>query len=191
LGDGGPADSAQIGAPWGLGFDREGNLYVSDDISGDDYSPDATHIRKVSPDGIISTVAGIGTIGYSGDGGPAIAAQLDAAGLLTVDNFGNIYFAGESRIRKIGPDGIISTMAGDEKTGYCGDGGPAVNAEVSWSPHGVGLALATDGERNLYIADTGTYRIRRISPDGIINTVAGNGGCCYSDSSSGRFVSGK
>jgi sugar lactone lactonase YvrE len=178
-GDGGLAAGAQIGAPWGLAFDYEGNLYISDDIPGDDYGPDATHIRKVSPEGTITTIAGIGTLGYSGDGGPATAAQIDAAGPLTVDSSGNIYFAGESRIRKISSDGIISTIAGDDKAAYSGDGGPAASAEVSWSPHGIGLALAADGNGNLYIADTGNYRIRRISPDGIISTVAGNGTCCY------------
>jgi hypothetical protein len=150
------------------------------DIPGDDYGPDATHIRKVSPGGIITTVAGIGKLGYAGDGGPALAAEIDSAGPLTVDNAGNIYFAGESRIRKISPDGIISTIAGSLKVGYSGDGGPAVNAEVSWSPHGQGLGLATDLDGNVYIADTGNNRIRKISPDGIINTVAGNGSCCYS-----------
>ena len=182
-GDGGPAAVAQIGAPWGLAFDIEGNLYISDDIPGDDYGPDATHIRKVSPDQTITTVAGIGALGYSGDRGPATAAQLDAAGPLAVDSSGNLYFAGESRIRKISPDGIISTIAGGERAAYSGDGGPAASAEVSWSPHGVGLALATDGGGNLYIADTGNYRIRRISPDGMIDTVAGNGTCCYSGDS--------
>jgi sugar lactone lactonase YvrE len=179
-GDGGPAGNAQIGAPWGLAFDTEGNLYISDDIPGDDYGPDATHIRKVSPDGIITTVAGTGELGYAGDGGPALAAEIDSAGPLTVDNAGNIYFAGESSIRKISPDGIISTIAGSLKIGYSGDGGPAANAEVSWSPHGQGLGLATDLDGNVYIADTGNNRIRKISPDGIINTVAGNGSCCYS-----------
>jgi hypothetical protein len=182
-GDGGPAASAQIGGPWGLAFDTAGNLYISDDILGDDYGPDGTHIRSVSPDQIITTIAGVGTLGNAGDGdgGSAMAARLDAAGPITVDNLGNIYFACESSIRRISPDGIITTIAGGANVGYSGDGGDSVNARVSWSPHGVGLGLATDGDGNLYIADTGNYRIRRISPDGIINTVAGNGKCCYTE----------
>ena len=180
-GDGGPAGNAEIGGPWGLAFDTAGNLFISDDILGDDYGPDGTHIRKVFPDQIITTIAGVGTLGNAGDGdgGPATAARLDAAGPITVDHLGNIYFAGESSIRRISPDGVITTLAGGVKVGYSGDGGTSVNAQVSWSPHGVGLGLATDADGNVYIADTGNYRIRKISQDGIINTVAGNGKCCY------------
>jgi sugar lactone lactonase YvrE len=175
-GDGGPAIAAAIGAPWGLAFDDAGDLYISDDIPGCDIFPDATHIRKVSPDGIISTVAGTGDPGFSGDGGPAIKAQLDSPGSLAVDHSGNLYVAGDTRIRKISPDGTITTIAGDSKSGYSGDGGPASNAEVSWSTYGQGLGLATDAANNLYIADMDNRRIRQINPAGIITTVAGNGG---------------
>src|SRR5262249_22485519 len=93
-GDGGPAISAVIGAAWGLAFDRAGNLYFSDDIPGDDYVQDAVRVRKVSPDGIIPTVAGTGAPGDSpdsGDGGPAASAQFVVATALAVDKSGNLY----------------------------------------------------------------------------------------------------
>ena len=181
-GDGGPATSAAIGAPWGLAFDSAGNLYFSDDIPGDDYAPDAVRVRKVSPDGIITTVAGTGAPGASpdtGDGGPAISAQFAVAGSLVVDSAGNLFIADFSRIRKVSTDGIITTIAGGGEPGYSGDGGPAASAKLSGSFYGPGLAADRSG--NLYLADSYNNRIRKISADGFIVTVAGNGaGCCYS-----------
>jgi trimeric autotransporter adhesin len=184
-GDGGPAIDAEIGAPWGLTFDSAGSLYISDAIPGDDIEPSATLIRKVTPDGIITTVAGTGDVGYAGDGGPATDAQFSEPGPLAVDGSGNLYIADGARIRKISPDGIITTIAGDGRSAYSGDGGPAVGGEVSLSVYGQGLALAADSAGNLYIADLGNNRVRKISPAGMITTVAGNGNadCCYSGDS--------
>jgi sugar lactone lactonase YvrE len=182
-GDGGPATSAAVGAAWGLAFDIAGNLYISDDIPGDDYSPDAVRIRRVSPDGIITTVAGTGAPGESpdtGDGGPATEAQLSVAASLAVDTAGNLYVSDYWRIRKVSTDGIITTIAGNSDCGYSGDGGPAVSAKLACSFYGPGLAADRAG--NLYIADSGNNRVRKVSPTGIITTVAGNGNpaCCYS-----------
>ena len=174
-GDGGPASNAVIGAPWGFAFDNAGNLYFSDDTPGDDLFPTAARIRKVSPDGIITTIAGTGEIGFSGDDGPAVDAQFSAPGRLAVDSSGNLYIYDSARIRKISPDGIITTIAGDGNRGYSGDGGPAAVAQLSYSFYGQDVGLATDAAGNLYIADTGNNRIRKISRDGIITTVAGNG----------------
>jgi len=179
-GDGGPAASAQIGVPWGLAIDRAGNLFISDVIPGDD-DPVATHIRKVSPDGIITTIAGAGMPGYSGDSGPGLNAQFISPGQLAVDNSGNVYIPDGSRIRKLSVDGIITTIAGESMHhGYSGDVGPAANAEISATVDGSGAGLATDGAGNLYIADTENFRVRKISSDGIIVTAAGNGAiCCF------------
>ena len=179
-GDGGPAASAQIGVPWGLAIDSTGNLFISDVIPGDD-GPVATHIRKVSPDGIITTIAGTGVPGYSGDSGPGLNAQFISPGQLAVDNSGNVYIPDGSRIRKLSTDGNITTIAGDAMhPGYSGDVGPAANAEISATVDGSGAGLATDGAGNLYIADTENFRVRKISSDGIIVTAAGNGTrCCF------------
>jgi sugar lactone lactonase YvrE len=179
-GDGGPAAQAQIGAAWGLAVDSSGTLWFSDDVPGDDIYPVVTHIRKVTPDGIVTTVAGTGVPGYSGDGGPALAAQLYGPGQLAVDDSGNLYLPDNVNIRKVSADGAISTIAGNGKYGYSGDGGPAVNAELTWSSYGQGLGVAVDTAGNLYIADSGNNRVRKISPDQTISTVAGNGGgCCW------------
>ena len=182
-GDGGPATSAQIGAPWGLAFDNSGNLFISDAIPGDDIIH-PTHIRKVSPDGIITTVAGTGEVGYSGDGGPAVNAQFSQPGPLAADGRGTLYIADGGRVRRISNEGIITTVTGVGMFGYSGDGGPADRAAVSPSSYGQGLSLATNGSGELYIADTWNNRVRKISDDGIITTVAGNGlRCCFSGDS--------
>jgi sugar lactone lactonase YvrE len=181
-GDGGPAVSAEIGAPWGLAFDASDNLYMTDAIPGDDIVPSATHIRKVSADGIITTVAGAGEVAYSGDGGPALSASFYEPGSLAVDRGGNVYVADHLRVRKISADGSVSAVAGNGEFGYAGDDGPATSAKLSSSLSGEGLSLAIDPVGNLYIADAGNYRVRRISLDGRITTAAGNGSsnCCYS-----------
>ena len=122
----------------------------------------------MSASGIVTTVAGTGTRGYSGDGGPATNAQVSPAGL-AVDGDGSLYIADNYRVRKVSPDGTISTIAGNGNFGYSGDGGPAIDAQLS----SLGLTIDTNG--NLYISDVANNRIRKVSPAGIITTVAGNG----------------
>jgi sugar lactone lactonase YvrE len=179
-GDGGPATSAMIGEAWGLAIDSAGTIYISDNIGGDDYSPDAVRVRKVTPDGIITTIAGTGAPGESpdtGDGGPAVNAQFRVAGALAVDSSGNLYISDYLHIRRVSPDGTITTVAGNGQGGYSGDGGPANSAGFNGSYYGPSLTVDPAGR--LYLADSGNNRIRRISRDGTINTVAGNGiGCC-------------
>lgn len=157
-GNGGPAPSAGISAA-DLAVDSEGNLYIAG----------GSRIRKVDPYGTITTIAGTGESGYSGDGGPAIYAKLNASGL-TFDSVGNLYLAGDNRIRKVDRTGIITTIAGNGIAGYSGDGGPAINASLNPSN-----GIAIDNQGNLFIADAGNYRVRKLSTDGIITTVAGNG----------------
>jgi sugar lactone lactonase YvrE len=170
-GDGGLATSAQLSvggsdpsAMGGLAFDGAGNLFIAD-----------THnhrVRKVSPSGTITTIAGNGTRGFSGDAGPAASAQLRFPNGVAVDDRGNLFIAdyGNSRIRKVFPSGVITTVAGNGAWGFSGDGEPATSAELG-GPTGV----AVDGTGNLFIADSNNWRIRKVSPGGIITTVAGAG----------------
>jgi uncharacterized protein (TIGR03437 family) len=160
-GDNGPAIGAALYSPQGLAVDSAGNLYIADLANN--------RIRKVS-NGVISTVAGNGTPGFSGDGGLATAAQLDQPYAVAVDSAGNLYIADcwNHRIRKVS-NGVISTVAGNGTPGFSGDNGPATSAQLS-DPAGV----AVDSSGNLFIADMFSNRIRRVS-NGAITTVAGNG----------------
>jgi serine/threonine protein kinase len=203
-GDGRPATSAQLRTPAGLALDDAGNMYVGD--MGN------LRIRKITPNGVISTVAGNGTYGLSGDGGPATSAQLIAPISVAVDGGGNLYFVESgSRIRKVTPDGLVnliasfpstpglptitgvavnragdvyvanylnsrvlkvipggvSIVAGNGVPGFSGDGGPAASAQLD-RPNGI----ATDGDGNLYITEGPNTRIRKVTPDGIISTLA-------------------
>lgn len=166
-GDGGPAVSAQLSNPSAVAIDGAGNLYIAD--SGN------YRIRKVSG-GIMSTVAGIGVPGFAGDGGPATSAQISFVQDVAVDSAGNLYIAdtGNARIRRIS-GGVISTVAGNGTWGYSGDEGPAMAAALNTV-----MGVAVDGGGNLYIADSQNYRVRKVSPGGIITTVAGNGTYGYS-----------
>jgi uncharacterized protein (TIGR03437 family) len=208
-GDGGPAIDAELytddlvseepafGIPSGLATDLKGNLYISDGGNG--------RVRKISSDGIITTVAGNGSHGYSGDGGPATAAQISNPRGLAVDSVGNLYIADSaavrmvstagiistvalfgglgvavdsggnifvvdySRVRRVSPNGTVTTVAGGTGiVGVTGDGGPATSAGFIGP-----TAVALDRAGNLYIGDVS--RVRKVSPDGIINTVAGGG----------------
>ncbi|MGA7236592.1 MAG: hypothetical protein WBY44_12980 [Bryobacteraceae bacterium] len=164
-GDGGGATAAQLDDPAALTFDTAGNLYVADT---------ANHrVRKISPSGIISTAAGTGQPGFSGDGGAAVRAQLNSPRGLTSDADGNVYIAdsGNNRIRKLLPDGTLISIAGNGNASFYGDTGPADAASLH-DPHGIYSA----GGGHIYIADTGNQRIRELLPDGTITTVAGNGG---------------
>jgi hypothetical protein len=169
-GDGGPATSAQL-VPWGIAVDAVRNLYIAD------YGAGHNRVRKVTPGGVISTVAGNGTYGSSGDGGPATSAQLQSPSGVAVDAAGNLYFAEYHgcRIRKVTPGGVISTVAGNGAGGFSGDGGPATSARLD-RPSGV----AVDAAGNLYFADTNNHRIRKVTPGGVISTVAGNGAAGFS-----------
>jgi uncharacterized protein (TIGR03437 family) len=164
VGDGGLAVAAQVAQPEGIVVDPAGNLYIADA---------ANHrVRKVTPAGAISTVAGNGHPGFSGDNGPASAAQLNQPYDLALDAAGNLYIAdyGNQRVRAIGADGNITTVAGDGLSGVFGDGGPATGA-LLLGPRN----LATDAAGNLYISDFDGHRVRRVAPDGTIGTVAGTG----------------
>ncbi len=165
-GDEGPATAAQLNAPRGV---AAGSLYIAD--------TDNHRIRKIDDDETIATVAGDGTAGYSGDGGPAIVAQLNSPSGVAADADGNLYIAdtGNHRIRKVDALGTITTAAGDGAAGYSGDGGPATAAQLN-SPSGV----AVDADGNLYIADTDNHRIRKVDALGTITTVAGDGTAGYS-----------
>jgi sugar lactone lactonase YvrE len=162
-GDGSDARSAALGTPLGVVVDNAGNLYIAD--TGN------SRVRRVSPDGIITTVAGNGTFGFSGDGGPATSAQLKGPAGLALDGSGNLYIADflDNRIRKVSPDGTITTVAGRGDTNPpLGEGGPATSAALAGP-----LGVAVDAGGNLYIADTAFYLIRKVTPAGTIITVAG------------------
>jgi uncharacterized protein (TIGR03437 family) len=163
-GDGGLAVSAQLHGPRGIAVDAASNVYIADLLNN--------VIRKVSPTGIISTVAGNGTVGFSGDGGPATSAQLSAPVGIAIGGGGNLFIAdaNNNRIRRFSTDGTIATVAGSGTVGFSGDGGPATNAQLNQPS-----AVTVGAGNNLYIADTQNQRIRRVSPAGVITTVAGNG----------------
>jgi sugar lactone lactonase YvrE len=167
-GDGGPATQAQLNMPQGLAVDSAGNVYIADTLNN--------RIRRVDVAGTITTVAGTGEAGYSGDGKPAREVRLNLPTGLAI-GFGDTLFiadTGNNVIRQIGANGSIHTVAGTGEAGYRGDAGRAVDA-VLHAPGG----LAFDGEGNLYIADTLNQRIRRVEVNGQIGTVAGTGASGY------------
>lgn len=164
-GDNGPATEAQIAiSNGGLTVDSVGNLYFSDLVN--------ERIRKIDINGIITTVAGTGVMGHSGDGGPATGATLYFPAGITVDKDENLYVAefGSSVIRKIDTNGIITTVAGTAQAGFSGDGGPAILAQI-----GHPLNVAADAAGNIYFGDRDNKRVRRIDTKGMIATVAGDG----------------
>jgi RHS repeat-associated protein len=163
-GDGGLATAAQLNYPIDIALGPDGSLYIAD--SGN------SRIRKVTPDGIITTVAGIGPGGFSADGRPATEVHLNRPYGLAVGPDSSLYIAEfyGNRVRRVGPDGMITTVAGTGASGFSGDGGPATAARLNIP---IGLAVGRDG--SLYIADHSNNRIRRVGLDGIITTIAGNG----------------
>jgi len=167
-GDGGAATNAGLNFPLGIALDASNNLYIAE--AGNN------RIRKVASNGIISTVAGNGTNTFAGDGGAATNASLIFPSAIALDVSGNLYIADQSnnRIRKVGTNGIITTVAGNGASIYAGDGGPAVNASLA-QPSGV----VCDTVGNIYIADHLSSRIRKVATNGIISTVAGNGTATY------------
>jgi ribosomal protein S11 len=128
----------------------------------------------VDKDGIITTIAGTGEEGYSGDGGPATSAKLTDTGGIAFDAGGNLYLADYTRVRKIDPSGTITTVAGTGRAGFSGDGGPATEAKLT------AYDVAVDGQGNIYITDLDNQRIRMVDKDGIITTIAGSGKKGYS-----------
>lgn len=165
LGDGGPATAAYLYSVVGVVSDAAGNLYIAD------YGQN--RVRKVNTSGIITTVAGTGTSGWTGDGGAATAAKLNGPYGLALDASGNLYIADRynNRIRKVdAATGNITTVAGDGFSGSSGDGGAATAARLN-DP----LAVAVDGAGNLFISDYSNYRIRKVNSSGIISTYAGTG----------------
>ena len=173
-GDGPTATAANISAE-GVAVDGAGNVYIADVLK----------IRKVTPAGAISTIAGDGNpcavpTGTCGDGPTATAAQLSSAHGVAVDGFGNVYIGdrGIDKVRKVTPAGAISTIAGDGNpcavpTGTCGDGPTATAAQFREPEH-----VAVDGAGNVYIADEDNHKIRKVTPAGAISTIAGNGTAC-------------
>ena len=165
-GDGLPATQACLHTPTGVAVDTKGNVYVAEYFSG--------RIRKIlASNHTITTVAGNGAMGSSGDGGPAIFAELNGPTGVAVDASGNIYIAewGGNFVRQVNPSGIISTLAGNGNPMFCGDGGAAASAclRLPW-------AVAVDGSGNVFVADSGNSRIRKVTASTKkISTVAGGG----------------
>jgi uncharacterized protein (TIGR03437 family) len=167
-GDGGQAKDASLNDPERVVVDGQGNVYFSE--SGNH------RVRKVAPDGTITTYAGNGVSGFTGDNGPATSASLNYPVGLALDAQGNLYIADyqNHRIRRVSPQGTITTIAGNGTAGFSGDGGPATQAAINAS----GVGASTTGE--IYIADLWNNRIRRVSQQGVITTVAGNGTAGFS-----------
>src|SRR3989441_697705 len=166
-GDGGQATSAQLRYPSSVAIDAAGNLFIADTINN--------RIRQVAAGtGIITTVAGTGTPGFGGDGGPAVSAQLTYPSSVAIDAGGNLFIVDttNSRIRKVTANtGIITTVAGTGVPGFSGDDGPATSAQLNYP-----TSVAVDAAGNLLIADANNDLIRRVAVDtGIISTVAGSG----------------
>lgn len=171
-GDNGPAVAAELWVPSGVAVDAAGNLFVADTQNH--------RIRKIAPSGVITTVAGSGTLGFAGDGGPATAAALNEPNDVVVDAAGNLYFSDtlNNRVRRVSASGVITTVAGSGLNPFTnefppqdGDGGPATAARLN-QPFG----LALDAAGNLFIAEASAARIRRVAAgSGVITTVAGSG----------------
>jgi uncharacterized protein (TIGR03437 family) len=161
--DGGLATAAPLREPIAVALDANGNLYIADETDN--------RIRKVNSSGIISTYAGTGVPGYSGDDGQAANATLSFPTGIALDAKGNMFIAdaGNAVVRRIAVDGTINTVAGNGNPNYAGDNGLATSAQID------PVAVAVDGQGNLYIADGFNYRIRKVDTSGIITTIAGNG----------------
>lgn len=175
-GDGAAATSAELNNPFRIGFDAKGNMYIADGANN--------RIRKVSTHGIITTVAGNGTAGFSGDGGTAISAELSTPTSVAVDSIGNLFITDyyNDRIRKVDTSGVISTYAGTGSGGYNGDGIPATTANLAV------FSCVIGDSGYVYIADQGDERIRKVNSAGIISTVAGSGVKGYSGDGSSALA---
>ena len=159
-GDNQPAVDAELDNPDGIAIDGKGDIYIAD--------ANNNRIREINTSGTITTIAGTGVLGGSGDGGPAVDAELHGPAGLALAASGDLYFAdaGNNRVREVTTTGTIVTVAGTGLAGYNGDSQPAVDAELQL-PSGVAL----DNSGNLYIADTANDRIRKVDPSGTISTL--------------------
>ena len=207
VGDGGPATAALLEMPQAVAADSNGTVYIADagngllrkiskgvissvagysgyiydlklDSAGNLYVAGGNYAYKITPAGVISTVAGNGsTTTFTGDGGPATSAGFSGIYALAIDRANNLYIcdANNNRIRKVTPDGIVRTYAGMNGHGFYGDGGPATSAMLDFPRH-----VAVDNDGNVYVNDYNNNRVRKISVDGIIRTIAGSGTCCSS-----------
>jgi sugar lactone lactonase YvrE len=160
-----PGTQVTLKMPAGVTYDTAGNLYIAE-ITGN-------RIRRVDASGIITTVAGTGKRGFSGDGGPATSAELDGPGTIGFDLAGNLYIVEiiGNRVRKVDTQGNITTIAGNGQAGFAGDGGPAIDAQFNHAHWGA----VNKQTGAIYIVDTLNHRIRQIDSEGIITTVAGTG----------------
>ena len=162
-GDGAPAATATLAGPTGLAFGQDGSLYVAE--------RDGERVRRIDPSGRITTVAGNGVIGFGGDGGSAVAAELDHPTAIALDGSGNLFIADSknNRVRRVDRGGRITTVAGSGTPGFGGDGGPATAAMLN---EPAGLAIDRDGA--VLVADSKNSCVRRIDADGVIKTIAGH-----------------
>jgi uncharacterized protein (TIGR03437 family) len=208
IGDNGPATSALLEAPQGVGVDGNGNIYIADagngairkvgrngvitsllgytgyaydlklDSAGNLFIAGGNYAFKLTPSGTLITIAGNGTFSAAtGDGGQATSAGFNGIYALAVDAAGNVYICDSNnhRVRKVTPTGTVSTIAGGNAKGYAGDNGPAINALFNFPRN-----IAVDAAGNIYINDYNNNRVRKIGTDGNITTVAGSGVCCSS-----------
>ena len=207
MGDGGPATSALLETPQAVAADSNGTLYIADagngvirkvsrgvissmtgysgyiydlklDSAGNLYIALGDYAYKITPAGKVSTIAGNGSTGtFTGDGGPATSAGFNGIYALAIDSSNNLYLCdtNNNRIRKVTPDGIVRTIAGVGGKGFAGDNGPATSALLNYPRH-----LAVDADGNVYVNDYNNNRVRKISLDGTIKTIAGSGVCCGS-----------
>src|SRR5579871_518134 len=157
------ANTVPLRSPYGIAADANGNFYIADSLDN--------RVRKVSANGVITTLAGNGLPGYSGDRGPASQARLNSPVDVALDAAGNVYIAdrGNALVRRVSPDGTINTVAGTGNSRYGGDNGPALRAQLDPT------ALAFDSHGNLYIGDGDNFRVRKVDTNQIITTFAGNG----------------
>lgn len=164
-----PGVSLSLGTVWGIAADATGNAYLA--------SSDLNSVFRLDPKGVLTRIAGNSRAGYSGDGGPATNAQLNDPRGVAVDGEGIVFIAdyNNRRIRRVSPDGIITTVAGNGTCCFSGDGGSATSAQLQ-TP----FRVAADGAGNLFIADLYGGRVRKVSPAGIISTVAGDGSYGFS-----------
>jgi uncharacterized protein (TIGR03437 family) len=163
-GDGGAATQAQLQTPAAVAVDEPGNVYVADTA--------AHRVRRIDANGVITAFAGAGTAGNSGDGGLAVHAQLGAPSGVAVNPYGSVLITNRQThsVRKVTGDGFIQTVAGTGEAGFAGDGGEAVSAALN-SP----ACLEIGADNTTYLADALNYRVRRVTPGGVMGTVAGSG----------------